>query len=368
MAKLIGAKGYRINEMILGARNCLVKWGNIKAGESVLVVTDANVDPQLIEALATAAASEGATVLKMIMPTPPIEHQEPPRAVGEAMKHVDLAAICCSKLSVQNQTSLEAQKCGTRIMGIGPSAEAMASPGAKFPPEIIFELATRISKQWSAGKKIRVTCERGTDLQADINPDHVIGYEGAGAPLGTRFKKGADRRGRIAFWEGGFGTVGLWPEWTTNGVAYFDALQGFDYRLDPPFKIVVKDGGVVDLGGRPEQIAYFNNLREVFGPDFAHIGEIMIGLNPFTSLDFSDSSHLQAHRRAGTVHVAFGNSVDDHRRVKPGIHVDNLIIKPTISIDDDICVDQGHLVMLDDPDIRNMMKQYGVDLKAHIDI
>ena len=30
MSKLIGAKGYRINEMIVGARNCLVKWGNLK--------------------------------------------------------------------------------------------------------------------------------------------------------------------------------------------------------------------------------------------------------------------------------------------------------------------------------------------------
>ena len=368
MAKLIGAKGYRINEMIQGARNCIVKWGNVKRGESVLIVTDANVDPQLIEALACAATSEGAEVIKMIMPTPYIEHQDPPKAVGEAMKHVDLVAMCASVLTAHNQTTLEAQKAGTRFMGIGPSAEAMAAKSAKFPPEITFELATRISQQWLNGKKIRVTCNRGSDLQANINPDHVIGYEGAGAPLGTRFKEGAPKRGRVAFWEGGFGPVGIWPEWTTNGVAYFDALQGFGHRLDPPFKIVVKEGRVVEVDGGQEQIDYFNRPKAVFGENIEHIGEIMIGLNPFTSLDFSDSSHLQAHRRAGTVHVAFGNSVDDHRTVVAGAHIDNLIIKPTIYIDDEICVDNGHLVMFDDPDIQKMLQDYGVDLEGHIDI
>jgi hypothetical protein len=44
------AESLRVREMIQGAYNCVVKWGNLKQGEKVLIITDPKVDPQLIEA------------------------------------------------------------------------------------------------------------------------------------------------------------------------------------------------------------------------------------------------------------------------------------------------------------------------------
>jgi hypothetical protein len=85
------------------------------------------------------------------------------------------------------------------------------------------------------------------------------------------------RRGRIAFWEGGFGTVGYWPRWTTEGVAYMDAMEGFAGILPVSPKVTVEKGMVVKFEGAPEQGVYFKSMIEKFGPDVAHIGEIMIG-------------------------------------------------------------------------------------------
>jgi len=349
-----------IREMIQGAYNCVVKWGNLKKGERVLIITDPKVDPQLIEALATAATLAGGEVVTAIIPPPEREHVEPPAIISSAMREANLILACCSKLIGHTAATFEAQKKGARYMGIGPRPDAMASKGAKFPPEIIFEMCTEMAKKWMAAKEIHITDSKGTNLKARIDPGDVIGFEGAGAPLGTRLNPDKPRRGRIAFWEGGFGTVGFWPRWTTEGIAYMDAMEGFAGILQTPFRVEVEKGMVVRFEGGREQEEYLKDLVKRYGKDVLHIGEIMIGMNPHAPLNLEGTTHLQAHRRAGTVHIAFGNSVDDFRTVKPGVHIDNLIIRPTITLDEEPILKDGHLLMLDDPKYQEMAKRFGV--------
>lgn len=347
-----------------GCTNAVIKWGNLKRNEEVVIVTDTKVDPTLILGLEAVCSCQGASVNTIWKDAQELPHQEPPKPVAAAMAEADLIIMCTSVIQGHTSATFNALSRGARFLCIGPSLEAMAARSAKFPPEIIFELATRISDQWSNGKVIRVTCDKGTDMRANIIPEEVIGREGAGAPLGIRLKEGRPKKGRIAFWEGGFGTVGVWPGWDSEGVAVFDAAQGFQGKLKTPLKYHVSQGYVTKFEGDSEQLEFYENVRERFGKDAWHLGEIMIGLNPWVDIlqGLSDTSHLHAHRAAGTVHMALGNSVDDFRTVKPGIHLDNLIFKPTITIDDEICVDNGHIVLFDDPEIRKMMKEFGVEL------
>jgi leucyl aminopeptidase (aminopeptidase T) len=124
--------------------------------------------------------------------------------------------------------------------------------------------------------------------------------------------------------------------------------------------VTVEKGMVVKFEGAAEQEQYFKAMIDQFGPDVAHIGEIMIGMNPKAPLNLEGTTHLQAHRRGGTVHIAYGNSVDDFRTVKPGIHIDNLIIRPTITLDGKPILKDGRLLMLDDPKYKEMGKKFGV--------
>jgi leucyl aminopeptidase (aminopeptidase T) len=352
----------RIRDLVEGCNNLIVKWGNLKRKEGVLIVTDTKVDRQLITAMESVCRLEGANVTTVIMDPPDLPHQEPPDCVSAAMTKVDLVVMCNSLLTAHNVATLKACQAGARFLGVGPSLEAMASPGARFPADIIFEMSCRVEAMWKNGKTIRVTCERGTDLTATINPAHVT--EGTCGPLGTRLTEGRPRRGRIGFWEGGFGTVGTWPEWSTEGVVYFDAMQGFSGRLQTPLKVIIKKGKVEDIEGASEQVEYFHNIVRRFGPDAAHIGEIMIGLNPKADVDvgLQDRSHLYAHRAAGTMHIAFGNSIDDFITVRPGIHLDSLIIRPTVFIDNKICVNNGRLAVLDDPEIQQKINDLGMNV------
>src|SRR5680860_1727006 len=137
--------GVRIRELMMGCNNVVVKWGNLKRGEDVLIVTDTKVDQLLIRALEAVCGQQGAGVVTACIDPQDMPHQEPPHAVAAAMCEVDLILMVTSLIQGHTQATLNAQSKGARYMYIGPSFEAMAGRSAKFPPEIIFEVATRIA-------------------------------------------------------------------------------------------------------------------------------------------------------------------------------------------------------------------------------
>ena len=134
--------------------------------------------------------------------------------------------------------------------------------------------------------------------------------------------------------------------------------------LDPPLKLTAEAGKVVKLEGNPNVVAFFERIFKKFGPEAMHVGEIMIGLNPWVDIlaGLNHYQHVYAHRAAGSCHICFGNSVDDFRTVKPGVHLDQYMIKPTILIDDQICVENGRLAIYDDPEFLALCREYGVEI------
>ena len=61
--------------------------------------------------------------------------------------------------------------------------------------------------------------------------------------------------------------------------------------------------------------------------------------------------------------MAVGISVDKYGTVNLGIYLDQWIEKPTIYIDNEICVENGKLrVYFDDPKILAMLDEYGITL------
>lgn len=155
----------------------------------------------------------------------------------------------------------------------------------------------------------------------------------------------------------------MWPAWTAEGVIYFDAAHTFKGRLRTPVKYTVKEGRVVKFEGDPEHVSFYEGIIKRFGEDARHVAEFMIGLNPKSRIFLDDPTHMEAHRHAGALHCAIGMSIDEDRSVNPGIHLDNWIEKPTIYIDDQVCVDKGKLmVYYKDPDVLALLKKYEITL------
>ncbi len=357
----------KLSRMMEGTRNCCVNWANVKRGEEVLVITDTSCDFDNAEAISAACNEVGANVTTVIIPQQELPNQEPPASVAAAMLKADIIFAPLNYTISHTDARYAANAAGVRYMGMYASTttDALASEGARFPAEIIFAVTKKVADQWCGGKRITITCDKGTDVVGDIrDPDkNVVGWQTTVAPMGeSQFGAGSwlNKFGNFA---GGFGVVGVWPEWSANGVMYYDAAHTFKGLLVTPLKFVIKDGYVVEMDGDAEVVNFFKALPDRFGPDALHIGEFMIGLNPKTRIYLDNGVHMEAHRHAGALHTAVGMSVDRDRTVNPGIHLDQWIHHPTIYIDDDICVEKGKLrVYYDDPEILALLDKYQITL------
>ncbi len=198
----------RLSDLMEGARNACINFGNVKNGEKVLIVTDTKTDFRRVEAIACVCREVGAEVTTMIMKAAEIPNQEPPATVAEAMRAADIVIaplfITISHTKARNACIAA----GARYLGMyAYDIEELACEGARFPAEIIFRVTQIVRDQWLKGKKITVTCGKGSNLSAKMDPQYVVGWEGCVGPLGTYHKNGTwlERFGNFA---GGFGVVG----------------------------------------------------------------------------------------------------------------------------------------------------------------
>jgi leucyl aminopeptidase (aminopeptidase T) len=350
-------------DAMIGARNCAITLADVKRGENVLVLGDSNSDARIAHVLAAACREVRANVNMMFMEARSVPHEEPEKMVAAAMKASDVFFEVCEPMILYAHACREAKEAGARhICCAMENINAMCSEGARFPLEITFEVCRRVFYQWRNGKEIHITSESGTDIRAQLKPEYVIG--GPMKPV---------EPGTFEVFAGGTGDVGMWPAWTAEGVMVFDCLHTFAGHLEHRPKIYVEKGTIVKVEGDPVHVKFFHDMKDQFGPDAWHLGELMIGLCPKARVTTEDPTHLEAHRHAGCLHAAMGMGVDFYRdptdrttmkppTVDPGIHLDHLVIEPDINIDGVPCVRKGHLLVLDDPDIRALAESLGVKL------
>lgn len=349
-------------DAVQGAKNCALGVADVKEGESVLIVMHSESDLRIAETIGMVCREVGARVDVMIVEGPE-RGATVSKALAAAMANADVIFL---NMLVQHNA---ARQNGARVIGLYmKDIRGLTSPGARFPAEIIFKICELATDQWKHGKTMRVTCERGSDLTAAITKtSHVFGH--VAAPLGP---------GEFSNFAGGFGGLCLWPDWTANGVVYFDTVTTFPGKAQKPLRWTVADGRVVDVDGESEHVRFLDQAIAQGGTDADHFGEIMIGLCPHARIQFESmfgGLYLETERHAGVMHCAVGSSTDLYAEdgspklasVRPSIHLDCMNLAPTIMVDDEVSVSNGRLAVLDDPVIRELAAKYDVDLDQRLD-
>jgi leucyl aminopeptidase (aminopeptidase T) len=138
------------------------------------------------------------------------------------------------------------------------------------------------------------------------------------------------------------GEVYLAPvEGSTNGVIVFDGSVAGIGILKNPIKIFIKDGFAEKFSGKSEakQLQKMLDKAGKFGRAVAEFG---IGTNYKAKI----TGHiLEDEKVLGTVHIAFGNNLSMGGTIDVPIHIDGLIKKPTVLIDDVVIMDSGVLLI-----------------------
>ncbi|OPY33219.1 MAG: Thermophilic metalloprotease (M29) [Methanomassiliicoccales archaeon PtaU1.Bin124] len=137
---------------------------------------------------------------------------------------------------------------------------------------------------------------------------------------------------------------------TTEGVIVFDGsvdLDTYSEMPDEPVRVVYRNGYVAEITGGTTA----KKLQDLLDHSAAearekgmkdeerntrHLGELGIGLNPNARMS---CNILEDEKIMGTVHFAIGMNLDHDAHAL--IHLDNLVLKPTVYVDDVLIMKDG---------------------------
>jgi leucyl aminopeptidase (aminopeptidase T) len=298
---------------------------NVKAGEEVLVVTDAKI-LKIAEALAYAATMLKAPTVIAIMESYG-KSGEPPRAVAAAMKAVDVAFLPTSRSLSHTDARREATKQGVRIASMpGITEDMMSQGGLTANYRQIAKLTNKVARILEKGEIVRITTPSGTDLTMNIKGRSPL------RDTGLFHKKG--EWGNLPA-----GEVCLAPvEGTTQGTLVIDSMGTI---VKQPLKISVKDGWARKFNG-PDAAKLEAKLKAA-DKNAYNIGELGIGTNPKARIT---GAILEDEKALGTVHIALGDNtsyVGGHTKSK--IHMDGILFQPTLWVDDHQLMKNGKLLV-----------------------
>lgn len=309
----------------IAVRDCMA----VKPEEDVLIVTD----PERREigyALYEAAMKYGHEAFLLEMKAREVNGEEPPAPVAEMMKLVDVVLCPTTKSLTHTDARREACKTGTRVGTLPGITKDMMIRTMSADYHRIAELTYKITEILDAGEVAYLTTPFGTDITIPIKGIKAIPSTGLITKPGSY--------GNLPS-----GESYLMPEeGKSSGIFVVDgSMAGIGLIKDQPVKIRVENGYAVEItGGREAEM-----LKEMIarvGEQAKNLAELGVGTNYMAQIT---GEILEDEKVAGTVHLALGNNVSMGGTVNVGFHVDGIMTRPTLRVDDTLILQDGKLLI-----------------------
>lgn len=307
------------------AKNIMVGCLAVKPEEDVLIVTD---DSRIAigQALYEGAKELGCEAMLMVMKERAISGQEPPRTVAEAMKAADVVICPTAQSLTHTNAKIAAQKTGTRIATMPGITEEMFSQGAMTADYNAVEKLTAKVTDLLTSAKTATVIKDGCTLKLDLT-----GRDGVRSP-GVYREKG--QCGNLPSGEGYIAPL----ETGVNGEIIVDGSMVGIGKLESPLKFVIKDGKIQSITGNKSEM-----LNILLANDRNRtVAELGIGTNEAAILN---GIILEDEKVYGTVHVAFGTNTSFGGVNKADCHMDGIILKPTLYLDDLMVIRDGEFLI-----------------------
>jgi leucyl aminopeptidase (aminopeptidase T) len=307
----------------IAATQCM----GIGENETVLVITD-SPKRAIGQALFNAARNTAKEAFLLEIIARRINGEEPPAAVAEMMKWVDVVLCPTSKSLTHTDARREACKAGARVGTLPGITEDMMIRTMSANYHRIAELTYRVSEILDNGSVAYLTTELGTEMTIPIEGIKAISSTGLITKPGT-------------FGNLPSGESYLMPEeGKASGVFLVDgSIAGIGKIKDKPIRITVEKGLVTEISGG-EEADILNKMVQEVGDKARNLAELGVGTNYMATIT---GDILEDEKVAGTVHLALGNNVSMGGTVNVGFHVDGIITHPSLRIDDIILLDNGQL-------------------------
>lgn len=296
----------------------------IKEGESVLILTDDN-KIEIAKKLYEEARLITDDVYVLVMKPRRVSGTELPAQIAEFMKNVDVVLAPTSVSMTHTQAKINAAKAGTRVASMPNITEDMFDNGALNADfDLVIRLTEKLTKMLTEAKTARIEKD-GKVLTMELGNRPGVGSPGV--------YRNPGEAGNVPSGEAYIAPL----EDGTNGEIVIDGSMVSMGLLEEPLYVTMKDGKITDLKGDKGQLGILFESEENHT-----IAELGIGTNPAARLI---GVILEDEKIFGTVHVAFGTNKSFGGVTTATCHLDGIVLKPTLYLDDKLIMKEGEFVV-----------------------
>ncbi len=305
---------------LIAVRDCL----GLHDNETLLVVTDPPL-ANLARALVDAARPLAREVLLLEYGTRQVNGEEPPDPTPAAMAAVDAVLAVTTRSLTHTAARRAATAAGARVATMPGITEECLIRTMNADYRAIAARTERVAALLTAATVARVTTALGTDVTLPVANIAAI------ASTGLILRPG--QWGNLPS-----GEAYLHPEeGKSEGVVVVDGSLAGIGKVKEGVRITVKGGLAVQVEGGREARRFAEQL-EAAGPLARNVAELGVGTNDRAVV----TGHiLEDEKILGTVHIAFGNNVSMGGTVDVPFHVDGIIMKPTLTLDGTVVIEEG---------------------------
>jgi leucyl aminopeptidase (aminopeptidase T) len=302
-------------------RECL----GVREGEEVLVVCNPATEG-IGEALRSEAADAGGDAVLVVISERDSHGAEPPTTVAEAMAAADVVLAPTMQSLSHTAARRRATEAGARIATLPGVTEEMLARVMSADMEGLRRKGRAVAEALDAASEARLADANGTDLTLDLSGRTAIPDAGeltepgafGNLPCGEGFIAPAGGRGTLVI-DGSLAGIGLAAE---------------------PVELVVEGGHLTSARGG-QGMAFMALLTE-HGEDGTNVAELGIGTNEKAKLT---GEILEDEKILGSAHVAFGASAGIGGTVQVPVHLDCIVMEPTVELDGEAIVRDGELLV-----------------------
>jgi leucyl aminopeptidase (aminopeptidase T) len=304
-------------------RECLA----VAAEDEVLVVCN-SVTEEIGALMRIVAQGEGAEATMALIGERDSHAAEPPAAVAAAMLAADVVIAPTIQSLSHTAARKSASEAGARVASMPGVTEEMLARVMSADMNELRRRGEAICELLNRGAEARITCANGSDLR--------LGLEGRGSIIDAGDLSAPGAFGNLPCGEGFIAPL----EGTGEGTLVVDGSIAGVGQVEDPVALTVRDGHLTDAVGAEGEALM--ELLTAHGADGTNVAELGIGTNEEAILT---GNILEDEKILGTAHIAFGASAAIGGTVQVPVHLDCVILEPTVEIDGEPLVRDGELLV-----------------------
>jgi 2,5-dihydroxypyridine 5,6-dioxygenase len=321
----------------------------LQPGETVVVLSETDSRPSLVETARLAAQSLNAAVIDVVVPTPASSHPVPIRSTGASQalagQRSALAALSAADLVIDCTVEglLHAPELG-QILGGGARVLMVSNEHPDHFDRIAWDddLPRRVALGLSwlrSAAAMHIASDAGTDLTVRLAGAVTAGSTGL-----------TDGPGSIAHWPGGL-VLAFPAAGTVNGTVVLapgDLNLTFNRAVESPVRLTIVDDRIVEVSGSGVDRQLFESYLSAFDDDALATSHVGWGMNPHARRDayalYDRREVWGTEARAVAGNVLYSTGANEHAGRFTAGHFDLPMFDCTVHLDDRLIVDRGVLV------------------------